>query len=52
MLELWFGRWFRFALCGAYGWKGMGDFLRTPKEAQKIFYISFLILSSHGQPLG
>jgi hypothetical protein len=49
---LWFGRWYRFVLCGAYGWKGMGDFSRTPKEALKIFYIPFLILSSCGRLLG
>jgi hypothetical protein len=30
---LWFGRWYRFASCGAYGPRGMGDFSRTPKEA-------------------
>jgi hypothetical protein len=49
---LWFGRWYRFVLCGAFGGKGMGDFLRTPKKALKIFYIPFLLLSSCGQLLG
>jgi hypothetical protein len=45
-LDGWKGRSFiikfYFVLCGAYGWKGIGDFLRTPKEAQKILYISLL----------
>jgi hypothetical protein len=49
---LWFGKWYRFVSCGAYGPKGMRDFSRTPKEAWKIFYISFLILFSLGRLLG
>jgi hypothetical protein len=48
----WFGKWSRFASCGVYGPNGMGDLSRIPKEAQRIFYISFLLLSSLGWQLG
>jgi hypothetical protein len=30
---LWFGKWYCFVSCGAYGPRGMRDFSRTPKEA-------------------
>jgi hypothetical protein len=30
---LWFGKWYCFISCGAYGSRGMRDFSRIPKEA-------------------
>jgi hypothetical protein len=47
-----FGKWSRFASCGAYGPRGMGDSSRIPKEAWGIFYISFLLPFSLGMQLG
>jgi hypothetical protein len=48
----WFGKWLRFASCGAYGLNTMGDFSKIPKEAWRISYISFLLLYSLGLKLG
>jgi hypothetical protein len=48
----WFGKWFRFVSCGAYGPNGMRDFSRIPKEAWRIFYISFSLPYSLGRQLG
>ena len=50
--KCWFGKWSRFASCGVYGSNRMGDFSRIPKEVGRIFYISFLLLSSLGRQLG
>ena len=40
----WFGRWSRFASCGAFGLRGIGDSSRIPKKAWRIFYIFFFYL--------
>jgi hypothetical protein len=52
LVALWFGKWFRFALYGVYGPRGMGDFSKIPKEAWEILFISFLLPSSIGRQLG